>query len=345
GDVLVQVAHTSLHVATSTQAAFTADGTFAGSMSGTLSGSVSGSFNTIWVDAASTLMRGLTTGRAEYSDAFGTIELLVALDVEANLIGEGTAAVSLKGYAFNRDSTGDYAGKQLIMKLEGSLTGGDTYQLNGEGWVFSGFEDYYLEVSASREYSPGVGRSLELKKDDRIVQYAGPDITLDADADACFVTRQEVVGTVSNALAGSIKLAANTVTISEGTYGGGGYSAVRFSFTSSDGTLDGFLLLDNSGYVIQEGFMVSTGGTGIYSDIHLMGPFYGWFYNPPNYYSYEGAGIVKACKVPPQVNAGKPSTPVGGSLLSANKLIITAPYLILIGSMAITALTIMRRRL
>jgi len=67
---------------------FTTRESFPGSVSGDLSGTISdGVFNAIWVDITATSMRGLTTGHAKYSDSIGSFQLIMVLDVDAQLSG------------------------------------------------------------------------------------------------------------------------------------------------------------------------------------------------------------------------------------------------------------------
>ncbi|MBS7645010.1 hypothetical protein KEJ44_03085 [Candidatus Bathyarchaeota archaeon] len=345
GDTLVQVAHPLYLASSSTQAMFTTGDDFTGSATGTLSGSINGRFNTIWVDITTTSMRGLSSGHASYTDASGTMEFLMAFDVEATLSGGNIAAASLKGYGFSKASTGIYNGKLLFLTLEGSLTEANTYQLNGEGYLFSGCEDISFSVSASRGQNPGENRGFLLQNGDKVVQYEYTDITIDAaNTNVYLVTLQKLVGTASGGLAGSFTLDSNAIIISSGTYAGRGYSVARFSFTSPDGTLDGFLLLDNINYGQHKGYMAAHSGTGVFHNKYFIGSFDGTFYNPPNYYDYKGSGTLKGCRVPPPPPPPKVMPPVGGEVYSSDKLAILAPYIALIGLASVVAVAVKRRK-
>jgi hypothetical protein len=144
---------------------------------------------------------------------------------------------------------------------------------------------------------------------DVVMQFTGADITLDADAPAEFTTRQKLTGTSTGALTGSFNIDSNAFIISSGTYGGRGYSVARFMFTGSDGTVDGFLILDNSNYGVHNGYVVGVSGTGAYVNKIFLGSFKGSFTGPPNFYDYSGSGSVHACSIPP---------PVGGIILDNN---------------------------
>ena len=340
GDTLVQVAN-PLYTSSSAGAMFTTGDTITGTVSGTLSGSISGIFNTIWVDITATSMRGLSSGHASYTDASGGMDFLMVLDVQAELSGGSITKASLKGYGFTKSSTGAYLGKLLFLRLEGGLTGANTYQLVGEGWLFSGCEDVSFSVSGSRAGSPGENRGFSLKLNDKVVQYAYTDITIDADnTGAYLVTRQKLTGTASGALSGSFTIDSNAIIIASGTYAGRGYSVARFSFSSPDGTMDGFLLLDNTNYGQHKGYVVAHSGTGTFYNRYFIGSFDGTFYTPPNYYDYKGSGSLKACQVPPP----RVTPPVGGILTPANKLSILSPYLALIGLAAVVAVAVKKRR-
>ena len=141
------------------------------------------------------------------------------------------------------------------------------------------------------------------------MQFTGADITLDANAPAEFTTRQKLTGTSTGALTGSFNIDSNAFIISSGTYGGRGYSVARFMFTGSDGTVDGFLILDNSNYGVHNGYVVGVSGTGAYVNKIFLGSFGGSFTGPPNFYDYSGSGSVHACSIPP---------PVGGIILDNN---------------------------
>jgi hypothetical protein len=209
----------------------------------------------------------------------------------------------------------------LFLRLEGRLTGANAYQLTGEGWLFSGCEDVSFSVSGSRAANPGENRNFGLSTGDVVVQYAYPDITLDANAAAYFVTLQKLTGTATGALSGSFTIDSNAIIIASGTYAGRGYSVARFSFSSSDGTMDGFLLLDNTNYGEHKGYVVAHSGTGAFYNRYFIGSFDGTFYNPPNYYDYKGSGTLKACQVPPPPPPPKPPPrPVGGAFIPSNKL-------------------------
>jgi hypothetical protein len=313
GDTLVQVVNPLYTVSSSIVAMFTTKEAFTGSVSGDLSGTIgNGAFNTIWVDITSTSMRGLTVGHADYSDSTGSFSLIMVLDVDAQLSGGNIiVGASLKGYAFSISSSGGYGGKLLIVKLEGSLQGPNTWQFNGKGWIFDESECQLasFSVSASRASSPGERRPLNLMSGDVVMQFTGADITLDANAPAEFTTRQKLTGTSTGALTGSFNIDSNAFIISSGTYGGRGYSVARFMFTGSDGTVDGFLILDNSNYGVHSGYVVGVSGTGAYVNKIFLGSFGGSFTGPPNFYDYSGSGSVHACSIPP---------PVGGIILDNN---------------------------
>jgi hypothetical protein len=345
GDTLVQVVNPLYASSSSTQAMFTTGDTFTGTVSGTLSGSINGKFNTIWVDVTATSMRGLSSGHASYADASGTIDFLMALDVEAELSGGSITGANLKGYGFTKSSTGAYSDKLLFLRLEGRLTGANAYQLTGEGWLFSGYDDVSFSVSGSRAANPGENRNFGLSAGDVVVQYAYPDITLDANAAAYFVTLQKLTGTATGALSGSFTIDSNAIIIASGTYAGRGYSVARFSFSSPDGTMDGFLLLDNTNYGEHKGYVVAHSGTGAFYNRYFIGSFDGTFYNPPNYYDYEGSGTLKACQVPPPPPPPKPPPrPVGGAFIPSNKLAILAPYMALIGLAFMATVAVKRRK-
>jgi hypothetical protein len=144
---------------------------------------------------------------------------------------------------------------------------------------------------------------------DVVMQFTRADITLDANAPAEFTTRQKLTGTSTGALTGSFNIDSNAFIISSGTYGGRGYSVVRFMFTGSDGTVDGSLILDNSNYGVHSGYVVGVSGTGAYVNKTFLGSFGGSFTGPPNFYDYSGSGSVHACSIPP---------PVGGIILDNN---------------------------
>ena len=312
GDTLVQVVNPLYTVSSSTTAMFTTGESFTGSVSGDLSGTISsGAFNTIWVDVTATSMRGLTTGHAEYSDSTGTFSLIMVLDVDAQLSDENIVGASLKGYAFSRSSGGGYADKLLIIKLEGSLTGPNEWKFNGRGWIFDEVECQLesFSVSGSRADNPGEMRSVSLISGDVVMQFTESDITLGANADAEFTTKQRLTGTSTGALAGSFELDSNAFIITSGTYAGRGYSVARFAFTNPDGTVDGFLILDNSYYGVHNGYIVGVSGTGAFINKIFLGEFRGSFTNPPEYYDYEGTASVYACSIPP---------PVGGVILDSN---------------------------
>lgn len=312
GDTLVQVANTIYTVSSSTTAMFTTRESFTGTVSGDLSGSItSGAFNTIWVDITGTSMQGLTTGHAEYSDTTGSFSLIMVLDVSAQLSGGNIIGASLKGYAFSKSSGGGYADKLLIVKLEGSLSGPNTWQFNGKGWIFDKDECPLVgfSVLASRADHPGEIRSVNLNSGDVVMQFTASDITLGAAATAQFTTKQKMSGTSTGALAGDLKLDSNAFIIDSGTYAGRGYSVARFEFTGSDGTVYGFLILDNSNYGVHNGYVVGVSGTGAYVNKIFLGTFSGTFTGPPNYYDYSGSGSVRVCSLPP---------PVGGIILDNN---------------------------
>jgi hypothetical protein len=312
GDTLVQVANSIYTVSSSTAAMFTTRESFTGTVSGDLSGSItSGAFNTIWVDITGTSMQGLTTGHAEYSDTTGSFSLIMVLDVSAQLSGGNIIGASLKGYAFSKSSGGGYADKLLIVKLEGSLSGPNTWRFNGKGWIFDKDECPLVEfdVSASRKDYPGETRSVNLDSGDVVMQFTTSDITLGAAATAQFTTKQKMDGTSTGALAGNLKLDSNAFIIASGTYAGRGYSVARFEFAGSDGTVYGFLILDNSNYGVHNGYVVGVSGTGAYVNKIFLGTFSGTFTGPPNYYDYSGSGSVRVCSLPP---------PVGGIILDNN---------------------------
>jgi len=312
GDTLVQVANTIYTVSSSTTAMFTTRESFIGTVSGDLSGSItSGAFNTIWVDITGTSMQGLTTGHAEYSDTTGSFSLIMVLDVSAQLSGGNIIGASLKGYAFSKSSGGGYADKLLIVKLEGSLSGPNTWQFNGKGWIFDKDECPLVgfSVLASRADYPGEIRSVNLNSGDVVMQFTASDITLGAAATTQFTTKQKMSGTSTGALAGDLELDSNAFIIASGTYAGRGYSVARFEFVGSDGTVYGFLILDNSNYGVHNGYVVGVSGTGAYVNKIFLGTFSGTFTGPPNYYDYSGSGSVRVCSLPP---------PVGGIILDNN---------------------------
>lgn len=305
GDTLVQVVNPLYTVTTSTTAMFTTRDAFTGSVSGDLSGTLTnGRFNTIWVDITATSMRGSTAGHADYSDSVGGFSIIMVLDVEATLSGENIVAASLKGYAFSKSSTGGYANTILFTRLEGSLTGGNTYSFKGKGWLCSQAEcpEGTFSVTGTRKATPGIERSLSLSSSDTIVQFTTSDITLPANAGAGFTTRQRLTGTSSGYIAGLFTLDSNAFVIATGTYEGRGYSVARFTLTDSGDTLDGFLILDNSflpSFYVQNGFVIGASGTGKFAGKFLIGTFQGEFVGPPNYYDYEGSGSVRICSILP----------------------------------------------
>ena len=323
---------------------FTTRESFTGSVSGDLSGTINnGAFNTIWVDVTATSMRGLTTGHTDYSDLIGDLQLIIVLDVNAQLSAGNIEGASLKGYAFSKSSSGGYTGKLLILKLEGSLTSPNEWQFNGKGWIFDEAECQpgTFSVSGSRAGAPGELRTVSLMSGNVVMQFTTSDITLAADASAQFTTRQHLTGTSTGALVGSFDLDSNAFIIASGMHVGKGYSVARFAFTNPDGTVDVFLILDNSYYGVHNGYIVGVSGTGAFVNKIFLGTFSGTFTNPPNYYDYEGSGSVRVCSIPP---------PVGGIILDAKttSTVMLAPlwaYASLIAIIIATTMIILRRRL
>ncbi|MCF3653344.1 MAG: hypothetical protein L2C94_004185 [Aigarchaeota archaeon] len=345
GDTLVQVVDPLYTVSSSTTAMFTTRESFTGSVSGDLSVTINnGAFNTIWVDVTATSMRGLTIGHADYSDLIGDLQLIIVLDVDAQLSARNIVGASLKGYAFSKSSRGGYTGKLLILKLEGSLTSPNEWQFNGKGWIFDEAECQpgTFSVSGSRVGAPGELRTVPLMSGgDVVMQFTTSDITLAANASAQFTTRQHLTGTSTGALVGSFDLDSNAFIITSGTHVGKGYSVARFAFTNPDGTVDGFLILDNIYYGVHNGYIVGVSGTGAFVNKIFLGTFNGAFTNPPNYYDYEGSGSVRVCSIPP---------PVGGIILDAKttSTVMLAPlwaYASLIAIIIATTMIILRRRL
>jgi len=344
GDTLVQVVNPLYTVSSSTTAMFTTRESFTGSVSGDLSGTISdGAFNTIWVDITATSMRGLTTGHAEYSDSTGSFQLIMVLDVDAQLSGGDIVGASLKGYAFSKSSSDGYANKLLIAKLEGSLTDPNTWQFNGRGWIFDETEcsQESFSVSGSRASYPGETRPVALISGDVVMQFTKSDITLTPDASAQFTTKQKLTGTSTGALAGSFNLDSNAFIITSGTDAGKGYSVARFAFTSPDGTVDGFLILDNTNFGDHYGYIVGVSGTGAFVNKIFLGTFSGTFTTPPYYYDYTGQGSVRVCSIPP---------PVGGIILDAEIASTTMlaslwAYASLIAIIMAAIMIILRRRL
>ncbi len=334
GDTLIQLTGPVYVVSSSTSAMFTTRESFTGSVSGTLTGLLtSGIFNTIWVDITTTSMKGLTTGHVIYNDPDGTIEVILALDVDAQLSGGTIVGATLKGYAFSKSSTGAYAGQILLLKLEGRLTGPNTYQLIGKGWLFANCESVSVSITGSRAGSPGEIRNLALLAGDIVNQFTTADIVLPADASTEFTTKQTITGTSSGEVVGSFIADSNSLIISSGTLTGRGYSVVRIKFTSTIGNLDGFLLLDNTNFGEHNGFLVTVKGSGEFERLRYIGSFTGQFINPPDFFDYVGTASLRKCSLPPAV-AGEiiEYNPISLTILMILKNIETIIFILLVAT-------------
>ncbi len=173
------------------------------------------------------------------------------------------------------------------------------------------------------------------------MQFTTNDITLGANAPAEFTTKQKLTGTSTGALAGSFNLDSNAFIITSGTAAGKGYSVARFAFTSPDGTVDGFLILDNTNYGVHNVYIVGVSETGAFVNKIFLGEFRGTFTNPSNYYDYTGQGSVRVCSIPPSV---------GGIILDAEIASTTMlaslwAYASLIAIIMAAIMIILRRKL